>query len=199
MPYRVTLVLLIIFSLFGCGGGEHEPREEKTLYFIDAPVNGIEYRCGERQGVSKTIVVNGIEKHGAITCVYAPLELHLGNLELGVIEHFSDEQKIYPQDLVPSFDGNFNNEALLKIAILLQSLDDQQQSDRITIPLEWRQQISFQSLDNLSIEDLNQEIEKLGLTPVGKEEAKIHLMLHSENTNTGKPVVQPFASRLVLL
>ncbi|MCH9739885.1 MAG: hypothetical protein K0U38_03455, partial [Epsilonproteobacteria bacterium] len=192
MTLRSLLLTTVVLFLASCGGGEHEPREEKTLYFVDSAVNGIDYKCGERKGVSKTIAKDGVPKHGAITCVYAPLELSLGSLALGSVESFSDGQIIRPQDLVPSFDGDFKNKALLKIAILLQSLDDKQSSDHITIAESLKEQIEIERLSDVTMSGLNQEIQKLGMTPVAQDEAMVHLIMHSENTNIGKPTIKPF-------
>ncbi|CAA6798664.1 MAG: Unknown protein, partial [uncultured Sulfurovum sp.] len=70
-----------------------------------------------------------------------------------------------PQDLVSSFNGDFNNEKVLKIAILLQSLDDQNSSEYLNIPQSTKDKITLTTLDNLSIEQLNQAIIKMGFTP----------------------------------
>ena len=193
MNYKIALLSLVPLFFVGCGGAsEHEPREEKTIYFIDSPTNGIDYICGERQGVTKTLIINEIKRHGVITCIYAPIDLYLGSLYLGRIENIQNNQKIYPQNLVPSFDGNFNNEALLKIAILLQSLDDKKHPEYINIPEALKNQIQISDLNTLSIAQLYTRLEDMGITPIKQEDAKLHLILHSENTNSGKPKVKTF-------
>ena len=77
----LTLILIVLF-LHACdnGASQHEPREEKTLYFIDSPTNGIDYACGERKGVTKTYTQNGVTKHGLLKCVYSPITFSLGTL-----------------------------------------------------------------------------------------------------------------------
>jgi len=189
---QIIFFVLYILLFTACGGAGHEAREEKSLYFIDSPTNGINYSCGERQGVTKTVTENSITKQGVIKCVYSPLTLSLGSLHLGTIEDFKDKQRIYPQDLVPSFNGNFNNEKVLKIAILLQSLDDRNESRYINISQETKDKITISSLDNLTIEELYKEIKKMGITPITKHQAKIHLILNSNNSNIGKPTIQTF-------
>ena len=185
---RIALLTFYILFFIGCGGAEHEAREEKTLYFIDSPTNGIDYKCGERQGVTKTVS----KKHGVLTCIYSPITLSLGSLRLGTIDNFTDDQKIYPQDLVPSFNGDFNNLEVLKIAILLQSLDDKSSSDYINIPQETKDKITLTSLENLTIDELSQEIKKMGIIPVTKHQAKLHLLLNSNSTNIRKPTIKAF-------
>jgi len=197
MLYHITLSIILFFFILGCGGAsEHEPREEKILYFIDSPTNGIDYQCGERKGITKTIIQNKLPTHGTLTCIYTPIKFSLGSLELGTVDYVSNGQNIYPQDLVPSFNGNFNNPSLLKIAILLQSLDDKKHNNYINIPKKIKEKLTLKTLDNLSIEELTGEIKKLGIVPVTAEEAKRHLILYSENVNRGKPSVQAFEEEI---
>ncbi len=197
MQKLIPLTFVLLF-LHACGGGasQHEPREEKTLYFVDAPTNGIDYACGERKGVTKTYTQNGITKHGLLKCVYSPITFSLGTLTLGSIDNVVHEQTIYPQSLVNSFNGDFNNEEVLKIAILLQSLDDKSTPDHINIPQSTKDKINLTSLKELSIEQLNEAIIKMGFTPVSKDEARIHLILNSENVQSGKPKVEPFEEEI---
>jgi len=166
-----NILYIITLSIFlGCGGtSQHEPREIKTLYFKGSATNGIDYQCGERQGVSKT----SNERQGSITCVYAPIKLYLGSLYLGEVTNITNEQSIYPQMLIPSFDGDFNNPELLKLTILLQSLNDNQNSNHINISQETKDKITLTTLDGLTINQLNQEIEKMGFTPIPEEEARL--------------------------
>jgi len=194
-------VYLSFFTLlfYGCGEvSQHEPREEKSLYFVDAPTNGIDYFCGERSGVTKTYTQKGITKHGFFKCIYSPITFKLGSLNLGTIEDIRNQQTIYPQSLVPSFTGNFNNEEVLKIAILLQSLDDKSNPNYINISKSTKDKITLTTLKNISIAELNQTIQEMGFTPVSKEKAKIHLILNSPNVQSGKPTITPFEEDISL-
>jgi len=190
--FILSISLLLFF--YGCGGGasQHTPREEKTLYFVDSPTNGIDYYCGERSGITKSYTQNSITKHGTLKCVYSPITFKLGSLTLGSVDHITDGQTIYPQTLVPNFTGDLNDEEVLKIAILLQSLDDQNSSDHINIAQTTKDKIELTSLKNISIEELNQAIKNMGFTPVSKDEARIHLILNSPNVHSGKPYIEPF-------
>ena len=188
---KLKRILYGISSIFfiGCGGtSQHEPREIKTLYFRGSATNGIDYQCGERRGVSKT----SNDKHGSITCVYAPIKFYLGSLYLGEVTNITNQQNIYPQTLVSSFDGDFNNPELLKLTILLQSLNDNPNGNHMNISKGTKDKITLTTLKYLTIKQLNQEIEKMGFTPIPQEEAKINLILNSENTNIGKPTILPF-------
>lgn len=196
---RFTLATLFIhLFLIGCGDGvsQHEPREEKTLYFVDAPTNGIDYSCGERKGTTKSYTQNGITKHGLFKCVYSPIHFSLGGLSLGSIDNIVNGQTIRPQDLVSSFNGDFNNDEVLKITILLQSLDDKSNADYLNIPQSTKDNITLKTLNNLSIEQLNQAITEMGFTPVSKEDAKVHLILNSPNVHSGKPTIETFEEEI---
>jgi len=180
----------LFFLLLGCGGAsQHEPREVKTLYLKGVITNGIDYECGERKGVTKS---SNQSEHGSITCIYAPLKLYLGSLYLGELASIKNAQNIYLQTLVNSFDGNFNNKSLLKKAILLLSLDDKVSNEYISISQETKNKLTLENLDSLSIMQLNQSIKAMGFTPVSQEKAKNYLIMHSENTNIGKPSIQAF-------
>ncbi|CAA6798858.1 MAG: Unknown protein [uncultured Sulfurovum sp.] len=193
-------IVPVLFSLLfiGCGSdaSQHEPREEKSLYFVDSPTNGIDYACGERLGVTKTYTLNGLSKHGAFKCVYSPINFSLGSLHLGSIDSVVDGQTIYPQDLVESFNGDFNNKEVLKIAILLQSLNDNNSSEYINIPQSTKDNITLTTLKDLSIEELNQAIVKMGITPVSADEARVHLILNSPNVQSGKPSIETFEEEI---
>jgi len=190
--FKTSLISMGTLFFIGCGGAsQHEPREVKTLYFKSA-TNGIDYTCGDRQGITKSHTQEEITTQGTITCVYAPLKLSLGMLSFGELSSIKDTQNIYPQTLVPSFDGDFNNPKVLKKAILLLSLDDKISNDYISISQATKDKITVTSLNNLTIKQLNETIKKIGFNPVSQEEARIYLIMHSENTNIGKPHISPF-------
>jgi len=194
--FTILLLISILFTACGSSVSQHEPREEKTLYFVDAPTNGIDYTCGERRGVTKTYTLNNTSKHGAFKCVYSPISFALGKLHLGSINNVVHNQTIYPQTLVESFNGDFNNEEVLKIAIVLQSLDDKSNPNYINIPQTTKDKITLTSLNNISIEELNLAIVKMGFTPVTTDEARVHLILNSPNAQSGKPTIKAFEEEI---
>ena len=195
LKYAILTLFMLLFT--ACGGtSQHEPREVKSLYFVDSPTNGIDYTCGERSGVTKTYITNNKESHGAFKCVYSPITFSLGKLYLGSVESVVNGQTIYPQDLVKGFNGDFNNEEVLKIAILIQSLDDKSNPNYINIPKKTKDKITLTSLKSLSIEELNLAIVKMGFTPISANEARIHLILNSPNVQSGKPTVEVFEEEI---
>jgi len=141
----ILSVFILFFSSCGGGGSQHEPLKERTLYLKAPVIDGMDYTCGERKGISKAYSQNGIIEHGVVNCIYSPVHLSLGSLYIGTIDDFNDKQSIYPQDLVPSFDGDFNNEKLLKISLFLNSIKGKKKY--ITISKEIKDAILIKSLD----------------------------------------------------
>jgi len=186
--------LILFFSSCGGDGSQHEPLQERTLYLKAPAIDGMDYTCGERKGISKAYSQNGIIEHGVVNCIYSPVHLSLVSLYIGTIDDFNDKQSIYPQDLVPSFDGDFNNEKLLKIAIFLNSIKGKK--EYITISKEIKDAILIKSLDELTIEELREEILKLGITPITVQKAKIELLLNAGGKNIGRPTIEPFEEEI---
>ncbi|CAA6800037.1 MAG: Unknown protein, partial [uncultured Sulfurovum sp.] len=72
----------------------------------------------------------------------------------------------------------------------------QNSSEYLNIPQSTKDKITLTTLDNLSIEQLNQAIIKMGFTPVSKEDAKTHLILNSPNVHSGKPSIETFEEEI---
>jgi len=190
---KLISIIVISFFLHACGGAsQHEPREEKTLYFKDAPRGGINYCCGDRTGITKPYKENGITKQGMLKCIYSPITFSLGNLTIGSIDSVFDGQTIRPQDLINNFDGDFSNQELLKIAIILQSLGNRDNNSDINISTNIKKTTPIDSLDKITIEELDRAIRDMGITPVTANEARVHLILNSPNTNNLKPKIEAF-------
>lgn len=139
-PKHVSFVLLPLFSLLftvwltACAqSGDEEPAntgekqtvvtpivepkpEATTLIFNDSPVDGITYECGGYRSTTS----NG----GKFSCVNAPVSFFIGTLKLGEISTFPEDGQVFPQDLVGVARNDFNQSDVIKIARLLQSLDD---------------------------------------------------------------------------
>ena len=182
MLLRWGSLLFILFFFIACGGDAttKESLPLKTLYFIDAPVDGIEYECGVRKFRTQAHIINGIERHGVALCRYEPVIFRLGSLVLGTMDKIKHEQEIYPQDLVGISHDNFEDENLLKLSLLLQSLDDDGEiSNFITIDEKLKNKITISSLDTLSFEEVTAMIKRLGKKPRSLKEVKEHLQHYS--------------------
>ncbi len=107
--------LAVLVGLSACGGGGSSSEEPKG-YFIDAPVEGLGYVCGDRSGIT--------DAKGAFFCDEAPVVFKIGEMSVGTLSAFTSDSKVYPQDILGLDRSNFSDDSLLKLIRLLQSLDD---------------------------------------------------------------------------
>lgn len=192
---RFFLIHTVIFFMNGCGGGgtSVEPEPLKTLYFIDSPVNGIDFKCGNRTGVTEMKEINGTVRSGVLQCRKDTITFSLETLVLGSIESYKDGQEIRPQDLVDVPQDEIENENVLKIALLLQSLNDNQNDETILITEEIKKELKINNLTNSSIADIEEIIKNLGKTPKNLTEVKQHLIRNSSiSYEDSKPVINSF-------
>ena len=190
----LLLTLTLLFSACGGGGTSVEPTPLKTLYFIDSPVNGIDYHCGVRSGITKHDTVEGKEKDGVLYCSKGTITFSLGSLVLGSIEQYKDKQEIRPQDLMHVSQDNFESEQVLKIALLLQSLDDDGEIEKnINIDEATKNKLTQTSLDDLSLSKVGELIKDIGEIPKDLNEVKKHLIRNSSiSYEDSKPKITPF-------
>jgi len=174
--FKVLFYSIFILAFIGCGSTSHkEDVDFKTLYFIDAPINGIDYDCSPYKGITK--LKNG--KNGFLQCTDTKIKFSIGSLVLGTLEEYTN-QNVYPQDLLHVPRNNFENIQVLKTAMFLQSIADDKNIDKvINISDEIKNKISINSLKDLSMEEVKAKILKLDKTPRTIEEIKKHLILHS--------------------
>ncbi len=125
---KLLLVVLFAFILSACGGGDGaNDNQGITRVLFDAPVNGVSYTCDN--GASAGLTQNG----GEFICQAAPATFSIGTLELGTVNTFADDNRVFPQDLAGTTRDDFTGKAVL-IARLLQSLDTNDDADIISIP-----------------------------------------------------------------
>ncbi|MBN2824125.1 MAG: hypothetical protein JXQ76_02290 [Campylobacterales bacterium] len=192
---RISTVCYLIIALLmsacsGGGGGtsvEQEPL--KTLYFIDAPVNGIDYKCGNREAKTQTVTVEGVEKHGVAMCRKGSVTFSIGNLIIGTLESYHDHQKIYLADFVDVSNGLTNNNELIKLGMLIQSLDDDGDIDN-KIDIDTRVTLNIQSLDSFSVQSLQEYIGSLHKTPKDAQAVIEHIIQHIDPKYAQKPSVE---------
>ena len=191
----LLLTLTLLFSACGGGGTSIEPTPLKTLYFIDSPVNGIDYHCGVRNGITKHDTIEGKDKNGVLYCSKGTITFSLGSLVLGSIEQYKDKQEIRPQDLLKVPQDSFENIELLKMAQLIQSLDDDGEIEHsINIDETAKAKLTDKSLDGLSLTEVDNLIVNIGKTPKELNEVKKHLIRNSSiSYEDAKPTVAPFS------
>jgi hypothetical protein len=180
---QLVLSVLITLLLTACGGGDSCPQTDESTTsttsplttnigtIVDAPVSNITYHCGTT--IAKT------DTQGRFACSEFPVVFTVGEIEVGSISAMTDDWVIYPQDLVGVGRDDFNNEEVLKIAIFLQSLDDDgDMSTTIHIPNTLVLGGDL-NLDDLSLEETRQLLLDNGVDPVSEDAAREHLREHA--------------------
>ena len=189
----IFITISLLFLACSSSGTSVEPEPLKTLYFIDSAVNGVDFKCGNRVGVTETKEINGTLKSGVLQCRKDTITFSLGKLILGSIESYKDGQEIRPQDLVHVPQDQIENEGVVKMALLLQSLNKNKSDINITITDKIKKKLTITSLTNLSITEIEELIVKLGKTPIELNEVKKHLIRNSSiSYEDSKPTISPF-------
>ncbi len=189
------LSMIIASFIMGCGGSSSSKSNSKsdettvdvvdvvTLikgYLIDAPVEGVDYSCGDIRGITTST--------GEFSCEEAPVDFSISLLKLGTIDSFTSDGNVYPQDIVGVDRDNFDDPRVIALARLLQSLDDDGDiDDKITISKETSDKFDT----NLSGLDLESQVAIGDGTLVGQIDALAHLQsnmstyISTESNNSG--------------
>jgi len=85
-------------------------------YLLDSAIAGANYQCGDISGITTDT--------GEFSCKITPIIFSVGELELGILDDFTDDTKVYPQDLLQLERDDFEDEKLIEFVQFLQSLDD---------------------------------------------------------------------------
>jgi len=179
---NIILGIAGLLIISGCGGGGSSgdgsssslpPVNLETGYLIDSPVVGLNYECGLISGITQEDGRFECESNTTIT-------FKIGSLTIGSIDKFTNDKKVYIQDIVGVDRDTFDDEYTAKIAVLLQSLDDDNNiSDEINI----KSSISSMFTEDLNLKDINSsKIEQLILQANKKPVYKYKAIEHLKNT-----------------
>ncbi len=184
MQYFKLLITLFLFLLNSCGGGgtaPTEPESDKYLYFIDAPVNGVDYRCGNYVGKTKSYQVDGTLKHGVAMCNKGAVTFSIASLTLGTLTSYQNGQAIHLQDLVGISKDQINDK-VIKFGMLIQALDDDGDIEKkIDINETLATKVAIESVDDFDLDSFREYIAQL----IGKEinatidEVATHIIKHT--------------------
>ena len=105
--------------------------QEKHAKVIDSAVEGLEVQCAG--------MIDYTPKDGSISCLHMPVAFKIGEIKLGIVDKIPADGIILPQDIVGVKRGDLTNPDVVKVTVLLQSLDeDQNASNGIKITKETR-------------------------------------------------------------
>ncbi|MBU1958909.1 DUF5011 domain-containing protein [bacterium] len=189
---KTLLPAIAVIFLTACGGGgsstptntEGQSITKIEGQIIDAPIANLIYTCG-----GETLRTNN---NGEFSCSTFPITFSLGNIELGTLATPTSDSKVYLQDLLSLDRSNFDDEALIRMAILIQSMD----SNRVpTIDIPDDAHTAFTTTvklsDLTSMSEIEALITQVGKTAITRDEAIAHLKEFSSVSipDTQVPVV----------
>jgi len=186
---KTLLPAIAVIFLTACGGGNSSSStkvEEQSItkikgQILDAPIANLIYTCG-----GETLRTN---KNGEFLCSTLPVTFSLGHIELGTVANLPSDSKIYLQDLLNLDRSNFNDKALIRMAVLVQSMDSNRTST-IDIPDDvhagFTTEVTLSDLTSMS--EIDALITQVGKTPITQAQAITHLKEFS-SVDTQVPVV----------
>ena len=153
----VTMVIALFFS--ACGGDDKTSSQETITSqsfigkLIDSAVKGVEYRCGKK--------IDTTDGNGTFLCHSLPISFHIGSIQLGTLSKLPFDNQVFPQDIIDVNRSEVNNPQVIKIAIILQSLDnDHNASNGIVIENYISNSFTEETiLKNLSLDELKSTIQ----------------------------------------
>ena len=95
---------------------DEEESTAQTGSVVDAPIEGLHYSCGDREGITNA--------NGEFTCVKTPVVFKLGALTVGTLESFTSDTKVYPQDFLSKSREDVEDDDVVELSRFFQTLDD---------------------------------------------------------------------------
>jgi len=126
----------------------------KKAQVIDAEVEGLEYQCAG--------LVKYTDANGSLSCDHTPVGFKIGEIRLGSIKKIPKDGIILPQDIVGVNRDNLNNENVIKLSVILQSIDsDNNPENGITITKKTREKLSKTPivLQDMTLDEIKEIIE----------------------------------------
>ena len=150
MKYVLTsLAAVAAIGMTGCGSSNSNDAKAYNGVFVDDAVQGVTFNCGG---------VNGVTDAGGHfgTCpAGSNVEFSIGNLILGSSSATNDGV-FFVTDIVGVARGDISNETVVKIAVVLQSLDsDGDPSNGITVPAEAAAEINKEAEPGTKLQEAN--------------------------------------------
>jgi len=155
MSVLLSILITLFFTACDGGGGYTQSSSASNGnsdgmigLFIDSPVSGLNYHCDGT--IKKT------DDHGYFNCKNAPIDFYLGNLKIGSISKMTDDYLVFPQDISNQPRGAALHPEVTKLAILLQSLDsDEDPSNGIDIKQNTLDILNQEIAQGTNIQDMS--------------------------------------------
>lgn len=174
-PLLSAAAIALLLNACGSGGAPIDSSQPNISgILVDATVEGAKYTCGS--------VTSFTGKDGSFFCEQMPVQFYVGSVKLGEIETLPTDGYVTPQDLANVSRSVFDDN-VLKIAVFLQSLDDDGDIDNsIALHKNLTRQLDNKhiELQQMTYEETIELLDTIG-TPyiVDKSAALIHLHQHT--------------------
>ncbi len=147
---------------------------------VDAPVKGVEYKCGD--------IDEFTDDEGFFRCVTLPVKFGVGDTTLGEIEKLPEDKIVTLQDLAKVPRGEIDNPKVAKLAVFLQSLDDDGNiTEVINIDRELASKLKRDiDIQQTPVQDIQKFLKSAGVKHiVSEDEALKHLKEHIKYNREG--------------
>jgi len=173
----IGLSLVAVATLFiGCGSSSDDNSSSSVSVsttdgsvrgqLIDDYIQGAQYKCADGKEDSTDL-------NGYFSCESLPVTFSIGGLELGTLDKITSDNHVFPQDLLGVSRDDIDNEKVIAMAQLLQSLDkDENPENGIEID---KDAVSNITHGKFSHEKLDLYINEAKVKEVNKDDAIKHL------------------------
>lgn len=158
--------------------------DEEMIYeakLVDSPIKGVKFECGDLKGLT--------DEEGTFRCISLPVKFEVGKVKLGEIDKIPEDKIVTLQDLSNVPRDDVENEKVAKLAVFVQSLDDDgkiEENINIDEKIARKLQESIE-IQNLSLEKIKELLAKAGASKVvSKEEAIEHVKKHHKSRKSSK-------------
>ena len=157
------ILALIVCTTFFTGCSSLPERHAKV---IDSAVEGLEFQCAG--------MIEYTPKDGSLSCQHMPLGFKVGEIKLGIVYKIPEDGIIFPQDIAGVSRNNLTNSEVVKLTVLLQSLDeDKNPENGIKISKKTREKLKeFIDLKEISLAELKDLVEAQLGRPIEFKEPK---------------------------
>lgn len=169
MRTNLTTSVLLSFLILGCGGSDSTHKSDKTIkgVFYDDIVENLRY------------VTNYTSKYtndkGEFEYNGGKISFYVGNVLLGTLDNITPDGKVFLTDLYGLKRGASEDSRVIKIARLLQSLNENEKQNKIFLNKNFINE-HFKEHNSIQNIDLQSKLSSIGKNLVSEEKAKNHLL-----------------------
>ncbi|MCK5924726.1 MAG: DUF1800 family protein [Methylococcales bacterium] len=167
---KIAVYLSILF-LMACNTGTSN-KQRITGVVLDSAIEGLNYTCANNETGVTTV-------EGQFSCEQFPVQFFIGSLAISTeLDSIATDGKLFLGDLLGLERDNTSDDRVLNLAVLLQSLDDDDNPENgITLTDAAKSNFTVeQHIDDMSSTDVNTQLTSMGEVVVTVNDAQSHLV-----------------------